>query len=1269
MRILRISLSNIASLAGEQTVDFTKAPLASAGLFSITGPTGSGKSTLLDALCLGLYAATPRLAVVQGTKVVEDQGLAVQQSDVRNLLRRGCGEGYAEVAFVGVDGCSYTARWAVRRAHAKADGRLAQAKHTLFHGNTEPGAEGQVASGRTSTEVREEIVAKVGLTFDQFRRAVLLAQGDFATFLKAKDAERAEILQALTGTEIFEKISIAVFERHKSEDLLVGELENKLGASRPLTQEERVAAEQELVDAHKVKEEIQARLDDRTRQGEWFRVEAVRKGALEEAKARVQECGRQVELEKPRARELQWILNASIEGRPRRTAEREAQLALELAVGRGVELKNREGVLLEGAVLAKGRLEVSTRALQRAEDRRRVLAEDLARARTLDVELVPLEVAARLAEQEYIAASTAFVKADGDLSTLHAELERLSSGRRALELRISKVVLFEQFAREVDVWLERFKAESKTRARRDGLRARRKKAAEEVVNAARRLEGASAALPSLREAVRAADATLRGHLENVESFDVNTMLSQRRNAIASQSALQEVETNLERQKSLFDERRVGEERLKTLETKKAAESIRERELRESTITGARKTMEGAQESLRLAEAAVSDHAVALRGTLVPGQACPVCGSCEHPNADGGHSLEKKVLAALRRDVTLKEAALQKAMADLSGVGALLGEWKGQEEKLRLELERASERLRGLEAYEPVEGMAAGVWKKRGAQREQELARCKAAVLEALNALDANDQERISAENKVKAARSDAEKSRDVLIKAETAEVEARNFSTNALASLEGIGGELEVAEREHGAAFGGVAPLLEALSASRGSALGVVRGDARQDADLFEEYDYEENPVDFVEWYERGAREWNATREALDKAAGVEASRLEQLEPQKALRNSANQAAETRLQARNLAQSCCFEKRAARAVLLGGRSVDEVEREMAAEVEAAAAAAEAAAKAHAEAEQSLGTHRGLLAEQQRQFGAIEEKMHAAKTAMDAWLLAFSESEGRETSGDDLDVWLGRDSEWIKREQRHLEDSAQKLATALGRESVVLREFEEHLGARATTDDADTVRGEMVRLAAEVKTAGEVVDLKKVVVFNDDERNRHSSELRASLERQRKQLAPWQKLNALIGSKEGTKFRDMAQQWTLEILLKHANAQLKMLSGRYRLERLRESLNLLVTDFAMDGQQRSVHSLSGGESFLVSLGLALGLASLTSSRLLIESLFIDEGFGSLDSETLRVALNALSHLESQGRKVGVISHVGEMVDAIPVQVRVVRVSGGASKVLV
>jgi exonuclease SbcC len=251
----------------------------------------------------------------------------------------------------------------------------------------------------------------------------------------------------------------------------------------------------------------------------------------------------------------------------------------------------------------------------------------------------------------------------------------------------------------------------------------------------------------------------------------------------------------------------------------------------------------------------------------------------------------------------------------------------------------------------------------------------------------------------------------------------------------------------------------------------------------------------------------------------------------------------------------------------------------------------------------------------------------------------------------------------------LDEAVQRLSEAQGVESEVRRQCADHLAEKSTEEDLAAVTAEVVRLRAEVRAAGEAADAKRAAVLGDDEKNRRTGDLLRMLEDAQKQWDPWQKLSSLIGSADGTKFRNIAQQWTLEILLRHANAQLTLLSGRYRLERLRDSLNLLVTDQEMDGQQRSVHSLSGGESFLVSLGLALGLASLTSSRLLIESLFIDEGFGSLDSETLRVALNALSHLESQGRKVGVISHVSEMVDAIPVQVRVLRGAGGASRIVV
>lgn len=158
---------------------------------------------------------------------------------------------------------------------------------------------------------------------------------------------------------------------------------------------------------------------------------------------------------------------------------------------------------------------------------------------------------------------------------------------------------------------------------------------------------------------------------------------------------------------------------------------------------------------------------------------------------------------------------------------------------------------------------------------------------------------------------------------------------------------------------------------------------------------------------------------------------------------------------------------------------------------------------------------------------------------------------------------------------------------------------------------------------------------------------------------------WAKLNDLAGSADGAKFRRIAQGYTLDLLLNYANVQLRNLTRRYRLERVPETLALQVIDRDMCDEVRSVHSLSGGESFLVSLALALGLSSLSSNRMKVESLFIDEGFGSLDAETLRVAMDALESLRTQGRKIGVISHVQEMTERIPAQIRVNRAGNGRS----
>lgn len=240
MRILALRLENLASLPGPLDLDFTAAPLSDAGLFAITGPTGAGKSTLLDALCLALYGGTPRLrqAPARDSQVDDTPDSTLTTSDPRTLLRRGTSIGYAEVDFVGRDGRRYRARWAVRRAREKVVGKLQKAEQSLR----------DLDDDRLLTTQKREfdrlLPECLGLTFNQFTRAVLLAQSEFAAFLQADDNERSDLLERLTGTAEYSAISMAAYQRASAARKAVEALEARLADDRPAEPEARAELEQ-----------------------------------------------------------------------------------------------------------------------------------------------------------------------------------------------------------------------------------------------------------------------------------------------------------------------------------------------------------------------------------------------------------------------------------------------------------------------------------------------------------------------------------------------------------------------------------------------------------------------------------------------------------------------------------------------------------------------------------------------------------------------------------------------------------------------------------------------------------------------------------------------------------------------------------------------------------------------------------------------------------------------------------------------------------------
>lgn len=225
------------------------------------------------------------------------------------------------------------------------------------------------------------------------------------------------------------------------------------------------------------------------------------------------------------------------------------------------------------------------------------------------------------------------------------------------------------------------------------------------------------------------------------------------------------------------------------------------------------------------------------------------------------------------------------------------------------------------------------------------------------------------------------------------------------------------------------------------------------------------------------------------------------------------------------------------------------------------------------------------------------------------------------------------------------------------------------GTEAVTAEAlNTLEKTAARVAAELANCQRLMGTFEERLRQDDEarKNREASGL--ELQQAEAEALRWGRLKELIGSADGTRFARFAQSLSLRQLISLANRHLEGLTPRYRLiAAAGDDLDLRIVDLYQAGVDRSMESLSGGESFLASLALALGLSELASRHHPIDSLFIDEGFGTLDSETLEVALSALENLRSQGKTIGLISHVDLLKERLATQIRVSKLEGGCSRV--